>query len=157
MKPNKIVKTFKKSILFAGILTMIFQGCQSSKKVAADCQRLRNTQWNLESIYSEPIIRDSLPSIPFIVFFNDQKFSGNLSCNTYFGYYYNKKKKLDLEFQGSTKMLCPQMQLEKKFLSAIKKEITTFTITDHNELILYADKEEILRFSHAGNFKKTIE
>lgn len=133
-------------LAIAAIIVLALAGCKTSKKAAEGKQiSLVNTIWYLESIYQKPIDPETYMSQPHLVFNNEGQFSGNLGCNTFFGKYYQKKKKLQMEFSGATKKLCPQMDTERLFLKGLKENITSFSIKD-SVLIIYADKEEIFRF-----------
>ena len=122
-------------LAIAAIIVLALAGCKTSKKAAEGKQiSLVNTVWYLESIYQKPIDPETYMSQPHLVFNNEGQFSGNLGCNTFFGKYYQKKKKL-----------CPQMDTERLFLKGLKENITSFSIKD-SVLIIYADKEEIFRF-----------
>lgn len=136
-------------IAMAALAAVGFSSCKTAKKTTEACQHLRDTKWELEALNNKPIDTNTFITHPFIVFQEDGTFSGNLGCNTYFGSYYNKKDKLQLEYSGATKRLCPVMDMERDYLNALKKDISSFSI-DGNILILYAGKEEVFRFKDGG-------
>lgn len=140
-------------IAVAALSAAGFSSCKMAKKTAEACQHLRDTKWELESLNSKPIDTNSFITHPYIVFQKDGNFSGNLGCNTYFGTYYNKKDKLQLDYSGATKRLCQVMDMERDFLNALKKDISSFSI-NNDVLILYAGKEEIFRFKDGGKFNE---
>ncbi len=150
------MKKIKLSVAIALLAAIGFSGCQSAKKITEDCQHLRETKWELRALNNQPIDPKSFEEQPYIVFMTDGNFSGNLGCNTFFGTYYNKKKKLELDYTGATRRLCQAMEMEDAFSKALHKEITTFTISD-STLILYAGKEEIFRFVDKGKFTEGNE
>lgn len=120
-------------------------GCKTTNKATeANSKPLIGTQWNLVALYGEPIDSNQVIQ-PFIIFDADGNFNGNLGCNTFFGSYYQKKQKLELNYSGATKRLCHEMDTERAVLKALKEEISSYTIAG-NVLTLYANKVEILRF-----------
>lgn len=131
------------------ILVIAMTGCKTSKKVTENTTPLRNIQWNLLSIGGEILDTTAYSKQPCIVFGDDGKFNGNFGCNSFYGDYYQKKQKLEIDYLGSTKMLCNQMAVERAMLKAIKAEIDRFEIID-DVLILYAGKDEVIRFVSAG-------
>lgn len=141
----------KFKIILMLLLAVAISGCRTGKKMAnADKSPLCGTQWNLTAI--EGNITDSLAhmSQPFIMFTQNGDFSGNLGCNTFFGTYYKKKHKIELDYTGSTRKLCQEMEMERAMIKAIKKDINHFEIIGKT-LVLYAGKEEVMRFVDSGN------
>jgi len=133
------------------VLAVTACGCQSGKKVAdADNSPFYETKWNLTAIEGVYIDSTSYMTQPYIVFFNDGTFTGNLGCNTFFGSYFQKKQKIELTFNGATKKLCPKMEMEREMMKALKKELSEYTISEKT-LILYQNKDEIIRFEDSGD------
>ena len=62
-------------------------------------------------------------------------------------YSVNKKQKMTLEFQGSTKRLCQQMSVERRFIKALKQDIVRYKIHGNELILLAADDLEIMRFT----------
>lgn len=101
--------------------------------------------WYLEAIDGIPM-DSSFVKIPFITFDTNGRFSGNLGCNNYFGtYMVLNKKKIDMSYAGSTKMLCAEMEIEKRFAAALKTEISHYQIMG-DTLIILEKNREVLRF-----------
>lgn len=128
------------------ILVLTCSCCKSSKKNVKSGQLpLIDTQWTLEAIESEEIGTD-FALRPFIKFDTNYKITGSLGCNSLFGTYsINKKNKMTINYSGSTKRLCQQMSVERKFIKALKRSIDSYEIKG-DVLILSADNEELLRF-----------
>ena len=120
--------------------------CKTSKKnVKSDNLPLIGTQWNLVALDGKEITKE-FALRPFITFDSAGAIQGNLGCNSFFGTYeINKKHKMTLEYQGSTKRLCNKMDAEKQFISALKQDVNLFQIRG-NELILSAGEKEVMRF-----------
>ncbi len=130
-------------------MTLIFSccSCKSTKKsVGGEKFDLVGTQWNLIAIDGMEISHD-FALRPFITFDTTGGVQGNLGCNTFFGEYsVTKKHKMTLSYQGATKRLCQQMEVERLFLKALKRDVTRYEIKG-DELILYVDNEEVMRFT----------
>ena len=139
----------KKSIYFVLTLTliMLFSCCKTSKKSVGNEQHpLVGTQWNLVALNGKDIGND-FALRPFITFDSAGAVQGNLGCNTFFGTYTaTKKHKMTVNFEGSTKRLCTQMDVERNFIKALKLDITRYQI-EGNELILFTEKDEVMRFT----------
>lgn len=137
---NYVITLLATTLILAGC------GCKTSKKSVSSGQYpLVGTQWNLVKLNGAEIGAD-FALRPFITFDTAEAVQGNLGCNTFFGTYsVNKKHKMTLEFQGATKRLCKQMEVEKKFMQALKRDITRYEIKG-DELILFAEDEEVMRF-----------
>jgi len=129
--------------------TLILSGCgckTSKKSVSDEHYPLVGTQWNLVKLEGAEIGVD-FALRPFITFDTADNIQGNLGCNTFFGtYYVNKKHKMTLEFRGATKRLCQNMGVERKFMQALKRDITRYEIVGE-ELVLFAGDQEVMRFT----------
>ncbi len=140
----------KKTIypLVAVLLILACCCCKTSKKsVSNGNYPLIGTQWNLSALEGEEIGAD-FALRPFITFDSVGNITGNLGCNTFFGTYSaNKKQKMTLEFQGSTKRLCQQMSVERRFIKALKQDIVRYKIHGNELILLAADDLEIMRFT----------
>lgn len=129
--------------------TLILSGCgckTSKKSVSDEHYPLVGTQWNLVKLEGAEIGVD-FALRPFITFDTADNIQGNLGCNTFFGTYsVNKKHKMTLEFRGATKRLCQNMGVERKFMQALKRDITRYEIVG-DELVLFAGDQEVMRFT----------
>ncbi len=108
---------------------------------------MQGTHWNLVSIEGQELETNKYPVNvkPYIFFDTAGTFNGNLGCNIFFGTYYQKKQKIEIEYGSATKRLCGNMEIEKAMMGAIKKDINNFTI-EGKQLTLYSGKKEILKF-----------
>lgn len=138
----------KKLFLIGIILTICAFSCHTSKETSSTSNNtpLYETQWMLTDINSEAI-GDS-PKKPFVRFKNDGNLSGNLGCNDFFGSYTVNKDKISIEYKGSTKKLCGNMDVEKSFAAALKKDINNYAIVG-DVLIIREKNQELLRFKAA--------
>ena len=137
----------KKLQTIALLAVLLFAGCATTKNSSSNTENtppLLLTQWSLQSIDQKPLPETS-PKSPFIVFDTNGRYYGNFGCNSFFGTYYQKKKKIELEYSGATKMLCSDMEMERAFMKAMKREINTFTI-NKDTLVLFEEGVEVMRF-----------
>jgi len=124
---------------------LCFAGCNPMKKaVRNNIPMLQEKEWHLVAIQQDTI-NSLYENIPVIVFDKEGNFSGNSSCNQFFGSYFQRGMKLQLTYSGSTKRLCEEMHLEELMMKNLKKDISRFSILD-SVLYIYAGKEEVLRF-----------
>ena len=132
--------------LFATLLISCC-GCKTTKRNASGGQLpLVGTQWNLMAIDGKEIGHE-FALRPFITFDTAGGVQGNLGCNTFFGEYtVNKKRKMTLDFQGATKRLCQQMEVERLFMKTLKRDITRYEIKG-GELVIFAGDDEVMRFT----------
>lgn len=140
-------------LLFFAVVLLL--GCTSSKKMKNTTQNspLVSTYWELYSIAGNPV-DESSPKTPYIVFDTNGTCYGSLGCNRFFGTYFaNDKKKISIEYSGATKMLCSDMQTEKLFSSALRKEIKHYKI-ERNMLLLMNKDEEVMKFYAVSKIEK---
>ena len=130
----------------AVVLILTCSCCKTSKKnMKTEKYPLIGTQWMLEALQGEELSKE-FALHPFIVFDTAGRFQGNLGCNTFFGAYeISKKQKMHFEFQGATKRLCSKMEVERRFISTLKRDVTHYELQG-NELILFSEDEELMRF-----------
>lgn len=138
----------KKLFFTCIILAICALSCKTSKNTAAAGSNapLYDTQWMLTDINCKPI--GEAPSKPFILFNSEGGVSGKLGCNDFFGNCFVKKDKINIEYKGSTKKLCSDMNTERAFATALKQEINNYVIVG-DVLILRAKNQEVLRFKAA--------
>ena len=123
-------------------------GCKTNKSVTStDNLPLQGTRWNLVSIEGQELETNKYPVQvkPYIIFDTAGQYNGNLGCNIFFGTYYQKRQKIEIEYGSATKRLCPNMEIEKIVMGAIRKDINNFVIEGKN-LTLYSGKKEIMKF-----------
>lgn len=132
--------------LMAIALILICSCCKTSKKnVKTEKYPLIGTQWMLVALEGEEFAKE-FALHPFIVFDTAGSFQGNLGCNSFFGSYeVSKKQKMRIEFQGATKRLCSKMEVERRFISVLKRDVTRYE-KHGDELILFSADEELMRF-----------
>ena len=119
------------------ILTLITLQAKPRKKVSNNLPLL-NTKWILEEIDDACILCDT--DTAYIIFYDNYKFSGDFTCNIFFGEFSYGKKRIKLDYVGATKKLCSDMYVEKCFFKALKNDITHYYIEKNNLYLLYKQK-----------------
>ena len=132
--------------LMAFVLILTCSCCKTSKRgVKTEKYPLTGTKWMLVSLQGEEFSKE-FALHPFIVFDTAGGFQGNLGCNSFFGTYeVSKKQKMKFQFEGATKRLCSKMEVERRFLIVLKRDVTRYELTD-DELKLFCDNEELMCF-----------
>ena len=135
--------------IFLIALSLIIFGCATLKKNSQIQNKpLVGTYWSLEKIDKTPI--PDYGRAPYIIFSESGNFNGTSGCNRYFGTYLLTKKTITLENSGATKKMCANMEIERLYFSALKKEIKTFSIVG-DTLVLYEKGREVLRYVASDN------
>jgi heat shock protein HslJ len=114
-------------------------GCSSGKQTAENAS-LGSTAWVLESLGS---VTEGASKIT-LKFSDDNKFSGNSTCNSYFGSFKSTESAVTFSNIGSTKMMCDEMNLETDYFNMLRKA-DKYTISE-NELVLYTSGTKIAVF-----------
>lgn len=111
-------------------------GCNASKKVTmADM----NGEWTIVSLRGEALAGDG--EEPYIGFDSqDGKVYGNSGCNRLMGSFDTKAASgnLNLGALASTRMMCPEMDVEQRVLSALG-EVRHYKRTGDGEFTLYGE------------------
>ena len=130
------------------IVAMVVVGCSSSKKSIKqqNTTPLLGSYWELQSIEGKRVDTANLLAIPYIIFDTASQYRGNFGCNFFFGDYFAGKKKIYMSYMGASKRLCPDMDLEKKFYSALKQEIRYYVIENNTLTLSTKSKVVLLRF-----------
>lgn len=135
--------------IFLIALSLIIFGCATLKKNSEIQNKpLVGTYWSLEKIDKNAI--PDYGRAPYIIFSESGNFNGTSGCNRYFGTYLLTKKTITLENSGATKKMCANMEIERIYFSALKKEIKTFSIVG-DTLVLYEKGREVLRYVASDN------
>ena len=119
---------------------MCLYGCDTDMS-APDKSELVGS-WVVELIDERPVI-DRSPV--FIQFTEDDRVSGNSSCNSFIGSYAFSETQLSFAQAASTRMACPQalMEQEQRFLTAlgrvsqVKLENSMLELTDADGALVF--------------------
>jgi len=125
------------------IMISIFSLSAKTRKKNIDNLPLMNTKWVLEEVFETVVTHNN--DTAFITFSENYKFSGNLSCNLFFGEFSYGKKRLKLDYFGATKKYCKDMSLEELFLKAIKLDKFTYFI-NRNTMFFFHKKNMVCKF-----------
>ncbi|MDR3048199.1 MAG: META domain-containing protein [Bacteroidales bacterium] len=105
---------------------------------------LVGVNWVLKTIEKENAPESTKTA--YILFGEGDRMSGCLGCNQFFGTYTFSKKKISIDYAGSTKMMCLNNETEQQFSKALKKEIRYFSIQKNVLTLLDRKKNSILTF-----------
>ncbi len=126
-------------------VVMIFNSCATTNGGKDTAPTLFNTKWALKKIYTDEGIRD-VQTKAFIRFDNEKNSAGgNGSCNTFGSDLILNNYSLGIKNIISTKMYCEAVQAIEDLFFRRLEIINRYEIRD-TELILFRDKEIILRF-----------
>lgn len=125
------------------ILSSVFVLHAGNQKKSTDNLPLLNTKWLLTEVAGMPVVQ--LSDTAFIIFHDTYRFSGNLGCNLFFGEFSFGKKRIKIDYCGSTKMYCFDMRLEEQFAKALRNEITHYNI-ENNKLYLLFQNKTVCKF-----------
>lgn len=125
------------AILIVGSLT----SCLTNKNMS-NIESLSSKKWHLISLYengSKAFADTSLFNVSFI---NNKTISGIGACNRFFGSYKSDNKSIiSIDMGGSTKMACPNMNIEQDFFLALDG-VDNYKIKG-KKLILYKGDTEV--------------
>ena len=127
----------KITLLCICILSILILKAGNRKK-NADNLPLLNTKWKLTEIYGNEVV--PLYDTAHIIFSDTYKLSGNLGCNLFFGEFNYGKKKIKMDYFGSTKKLCMNMEVEENFIKAIKNDVVNYYIEKNKLFFLFKNK-----------------
>jgi heat shock protein HslJ len=134
-----------KKIMYTVVITgLMFLISCSSSKVQNDVSKLTSNKWELVSITGKTFDANAAKSgIPFMLFSQNNGFTGNTGCNAFTGSYKFENDKLSLDPGAMTKMYCDDSP-ETDFLFALRKA-TGYKIKG-TELVLLNGTTELMKF-----------
>lgn len=102
--------------------------CQVLEQTSSD-NKLANTQWQVATIYNQPLIESSKVTVNF----SEQKIYGSAGCNQYTADYQLSAPEIKLSTIAVTKKACMAAELaeqESRFL-ALLSEVKQFSLSNH--------------------------
>ena len=134
---------YMKFVVVALTVFIMAQGCNTTRNSVKDQDILVQTTWQL--IEMEGSDFENMTKV-WLNFENgdEKKVSGYAACNSFFGAYEVTDHNLKFGNLASTKMFCPEMELETSFLKRLE-DIDRFEISD-SRLNLFYEKEKTLVF-----------
>ncbi|MCH8534270.1 MAG: META domain-containing protein [Flavobacteriaceae bacterium] len=129
----------KNIIIIVGILMVsLFYQCKSAKEKKAFSQDLNSGEFSVESLNGNDVQNHELT---FLIDAEQNRISGQSSCNGYGVSYELEEGVLELGFVIATKMYCDgKMELESEFMSAVGR-IHKFKYQDHQDVLVFFDDE----------------
>jgi heat shock protein HslJ len=107
-------------------------------------------EWNLIEMNGQSMAEAETATLPFIGFNQaESSIYGNAGCNSFFGTMVtdeNNANALRFDNMGSTKMMCPNMEVEDAMLSALAK-VSSIEFNEEELQLKDANNQTILRFS----------
>ena len=124
-------------------------GCDTDMPVADKSELLGS--WTVEFIDERPVIDDS-PA--FIQFTEENKVSGNSSCNRFTGSYVFSETQLSFGQAATTRMACPQalMEQEQRFLDGLSR-VAQAKLKNGMLELMDSDGTRVFKASHRQNKK----
>ena len=119
------------------------QGCSTTRNSVNDQPGLTQTVWQLNEIEGSDF--ENLTKV-WLKFENgdEKKVNGYAGCNRFFGTYEISDQNLKFSEMASTRMFCPQMELESFFLKRLE-DIDRLEIIG-SKLRFFDETEEIMIF-----------
>lgn len=147
----------------------VYLGMAAAVAVLSSCASTKNLtpvsdlggEWNIIEINGTAVVPAPGQAFPYIGFeTNTGRVYGNSGCNRLMGSFDTggKPGELDLSQMGSTRMMCPDMTLEKNVLSALS-QVKKFTKLGDGQLALCGKslKRPILVLQHRASDTKLAE
>ena len=108
---------------------------------------LGNTKWVLIEIDGLEIDPDSSSSkVPHLIFdISEMHFSGNMGCNQIMGGFEANDGTFNFNQVASTKMLCPDMEIEDTF-SSLYENVTSYTFESDRLVLQDIDMKAVFVF-----------
>lgn len=136
--------------MFRGIilitLLITIQGCSAT--MSSSGKLSLSGKWMIDSIEGKSVVANS-PA--YMEFSEDNRISGNASCNRFFAKYTITGSKMTIGEAGSTRMMCagPFSEQENRFLSALDH---VDSITMENETLSLKDAQgaELIKASKSA-------
>ena len=138
-----------KFILAAGLLlTLLVSACTiKPKNKASEVYTFKDAYWMLMSVEGQSPQAPNDTHTAYIRFEeNENDVHGFTGCNKFFGKYEGNEEQQTLKLSqlGSTKMMCPNIELENKFMR-ILESVDSYRISD-NVLTLYTNGQAVATF-----------
>lgn len=121
-----------KTILFLILIGLGVTACNSSRNIV----KLTGVKWVLEKLDGKPLQMKENGNKVYIHFNDTEKRAdGMAGCNRFFGGYELDGKTLKFSQMGSTRMACPDMEVESAFFKMLENT-DRFEIKDHKLLLM---------------------
>ncbi len=130
------MKVLLVQIASLGIMLSLSSCSVNNKRTYLSNISLESGKWMLINLNGQEVIKQNTER-PIYLEFNvtDQKVAGFAGCNRLFGAYIIKGSVINFARVGSTKMICPDAELENTFITSLQ-QINRYQIEGEN-LLLY--------------------
>jgi len=134
-----------KGIIFATML-LLLAGCGSGKKDGVTSPESLYGAWELHELNGEQVSAEQLPTIELK---EDGTLHGFSGCNILNGSFMAQENGvISFGEMATTRMSCPDMQLESGFLAALAA-VDQFSVSENRLTLLSGDKTIALFLPHA--------
>lgn len=126
------MKTGNKIIAILSLVMLV--GCSAKKSITPD--DIINKEWTLKTCnVAGADIATGME--PVVLFFNDSvNVGGSAGCNRIIGNYQLKNDSLTINIIGTTRMACPDMEFESRYLNMMRNPMAVKIENDGNTMIL---------------------
>ncbi|QNF33486.1 META domain-containing protein [Adhaeribacter swui] len=123
-------------VVFAAIVLTFWACSVNSKRSYISNISLESGKWVLIDLNGEEVVKQNSER-PIYLEFNgtDQKVAGFAGCNRLFGAYSNQGSTISFSRVSSTKLICPDYELENNFVASLQR-INRYQI-DGEKLLLF--------------------
>lgn len=125
------------SILTVIVAAIMIAGCKNN---TGNREGLIATEWQLKEIKINDEMVSLSQRVPTIAFTDTNRVFGFSGCNRFMGKYEVEKNQITIDPGASTMMACRDMELERKFIKALR-EMKTYSVVE-NELTLKSSDEK---------------
>ena len=133
-------------------LTLAFSTCAAVLAAAAiqPGSPLQNTDWTLTHLQGKPVRLGEGRATPSLrLATNASRFSGSGGCNTFMGTYELRASSITFGPAASTRMTCPAMDLETRYVAALGR-VKTWRMAGTALELLDVKRQAIARFEASG-------
>ncbi|RIJ34080.1 META domain-containing protein [Pontibacter oryzae] len=140
------MKKLLRLLSFLLVTLWLGSGCTvQNKDLAGEVESIKDAYWSLVSLEGQDMQQPQNTKTAFIRFQErDDDVHGFTGCNKFFGKYEANEKNLVLSELGTTRMACPDMEQENKFLEVLGR-VDSYRLSD-NILTLYARGKAVATF-----------
>lgn len=131
---------------FILVILWLGAGCTVQKNdLASEVESIKDAYWSLISLEGQDVQRPQNTNTAYIRFEEkDNDVYGFTGCNKFFGKYEANDKNVVLSELGTTRMACPDMEQENKFMEVLGR-VDSYRLSS-NMLTLYARGKAVATF-----------
>ena len=130
------------TFLMMFFMMLTFVGCKSDKD---DKARLIANEWQLKEMVTVDGNEQLPQQAPTFVLTDTNMVYGFAGCNRFFGRYSTERNMISFGLQGATRMACPDLEFEQKFLKMLNL-MTTYCIEDKELRLTDQDEKQYMVF-----------